>query len=73
MTDDFAAAVIAFWSYHMDCALKTVEDMGFLFEPDLERLVVFVSTMFTLSHKFCSLRFVLAQFHFTCVNNEIMI
>ena len=64
MTDDFAAAVIAFWSYHMDCALETVEHVRFVFKPDLERLVVVVSTMFALGHKFCSLHFVLARFHF---------
>ena len=54
MTDDFAPAVIAFGSYHMDRTLEAVEDVRFVFEPDLERLVVVVSAMFTLGHKFCS-------------------
>ena len=51
MTDDFAPAVIAFRSYHMDRTLEAVEDVRFVFEPDLERLVVVVSAMFTLGHK----------------------
>ena len=52
MTDDFAPAVIAFGSYHMDRTLEAVEDVRFVFEPDLERFVVVVSAMFTLGHKF---------------------
>lgn len=64
MTDDFAAAVIAFRSYHMDRALEAVEDVRFVFELDLERLVVVVSAMFTLGHNFCSfLHFVSLRFH----------
>jgi hypothetical protein len=51
MTDDFAPAVIAFGSYHMDRTLEAIEDVRFVFEPDLERLVVVVSAMFTLGHK----------------------
>jgi hypothetical protein len=54
MTNDFAPAVIAFRSYHMDRTLEAVEDVRFVFEPDLERLVIVVSAMFTLSHKICS-------------------
>ena len=55
MTDDFAPAVIAFRSDHMDCTLEAVEDVRFVFEPDLERLVVVVSAMFTPGHEFsCS-------------------
>jgi len=52
MTDDLAPAVIALRSYHMDRTLKAVEDVRFVFEPDLECFVVAVSAMFTLGHKF---------------------
>jgi hypothetical protein len=52
MTDDSAPAVTAFRSYHMDRTLEAVEDVRFVFEPDLERLVVFVSAMFTFGHNF---------------------
>jgi hypothetical protein len=52
MTDDFAPAVIAFRSYHMDRTLEAVEDVRFVFESDLERLVVIISAMFTPGHKF---------------------
>ena len=52
MTDNFAPAVIAFRSYHVDRTLEAVEDVRFVFEPDLERLVVVVSAMFTPGHKF---------------------
>ena len=38
----------------MDRTLEAVEDVRFVFEPDLERLVIVVSAMFTLSHKICS-------------------
>jgi hypothetical protein len=54
MTDDFAPAVIAFRSDHMDRTLEAVEDVCFVLKPDLERLVVIVSAVFTLGHKFCS-------------------
>ena len=65
MTDDFAPAVIAFRSYHMNRTLEAVEDVGFVLEPDLERLVVVVSAMFTLGHTLCSfLTFCFAQFYF---------
>ena len=36
----------------MDRTLEAVEDVRFVFEPDLERFVVVVSAMFTLGHKF---------------------
>ena len=55
MADNFAPAMIAFGRDHMDGTLEAVEDVCFVFESDLERLVVVVSAMFTLRHKFCSL------------------
>ena len=36
----------------MDRTLEAVEDVRFVFESDLERLVVVISAMFTLGHKF---------------------
>jgi hypothetical protein len=51
MTNDFAPAVIAFGSYHMDRTLEAVEDVRFVLESDLERFVVVVSAMFTPGHK----------------------
>ena len=49
----------------MDRALEAVEDVRFVFELDLERLVVVVSAMFALGHKFLLLSYirVLAPFH----------
>jgi hypothetical protein len=54
VSDDPAAATTTYWRHHVDCALEAVEDVGFVFEADLERLVVVVSAMFTSGHKFCS-------------------
>ena len=55
MPDNFAVAMIAFRSDHVDRTLEAVEDVRFVFESDLERLVVVISAMFTLGHKFsCS-------------------
>ncbi|MGZ5544526.1 MAG: hypothetical protein ACXWIU_07605 [Limisphaerales bacterium] len=50
MPNNFAVAMIAFRSDHVDRTLKAVEDVRFVFKSDLERLVVFVSTMFTPGH-----------------------
>lgn len=36
----------------MDRTLEAVEDVRFVFESDLERLVVVIPAMFTLGHKF---------------------
>ena len=36
----------------MDRTLEAVEDVRFVFESDLERLVVVISAMFTPGHKF---------------------
>lgn len=61
MANDFAPTVIAFGRDDMDRALEAIEDVRFIFKPDLERLVVVISAMCTLSHKVCSfltLRFV---------------
>jgi hypothetical protein len=54
VANDFAPAVIAFGRDHMDRALEAIEDVRFIFKPDLERLVVVISAMFTFGHKFCS-------------------
>src|SRR4249919_2774745 len=72
MTDDFAPAAIAFGSYHMDRTLEAVEDVHFVFEPDLERFVVVVSAMFTLGHKSFApfLHSVLARFHLCSERND---
>ena len=42
----------------MDRTLEAVEDVRFVFELDLERLVVVVSTMFTPGHKFLLLSYI---------------
>ena len=52
MPDNFAVAMIAFRSDHVDRTLEAVEDVRFVFESDLERLVVVIPAMFTLGHKF---------------------
>jgi len=57
VADDFASAVIAFGRDHMDRTLEAVEDVRFVLQPDLERLVVVVSAMFTLCHEFLLLFF----------------
>ena len=72
MTDDFAPAVIAFGSYHMDRTLEAVEDVRFVFEPDLERLVVIVSTMFTLGHKLLLLPYIPFWLDFIVIETAIM-
>jgi hypothetical protein len=73
MADDFAPAVIAFRSYHMDRALETVKDMRFVFEPDFERLVVVVSAMFALGHKFLLLSYIRFLLRFVFAQNAIII
>ena len=72
MTDDFAPAVIAFGSYHMDRTLEAVEDVRFVFEPDLERLVVVVSAMFTLGHKFLLLSYIPFWLDFIVIDTAIV-
>jgi hypothetical protein len=49
--DNLAVAMIAFRSNHVDRTLEAVEDVRFVFESDLERLVVVISAMFTVGHK----------------------
>ena len=73
MTDDFAPAVIAFGSYHMDRTLEAVEDVRFVFEPDLERLVVVVSAMFTLGHTLVPFLHSVLGSIFTFLDNAMII
>ena len=49
----------------MDRTLEAVEDVRFVFESDLERLVVVISAMFTLAISFRALvlHSVSAEFH----------
>jgi len=58
VADDFAPAMIAFRRDYVDRTLEAVEDVRFALEPDLERLVVVVSAMFTLSHEFLFLSYI---------------
>jgi hypothetical protein len=53
--NNFAVAMMGFRSDHVDRTLEAVEDVRFVFESDLERLVVVVSTMFAFSHTLCLL------------------
>jgi hypothetical protein len=73
MPDDFAPAVIAFRSDHMDRTLEAVEHVRFVFEPDLECLVVVVSTMFTLGHKFLLLSYIPFWLDFIFVESAMTI
>ena len=72
MADDLAPAVVAFRCDHMDGTLKAVEDVRFVLEPDLERLVVFVSAMFTFGHKLLLLSYIPCWLDFIFVDNSIM-
>ena len=72
MTHDFAPAVIAFRSYHMDRTLEAVEDVCFVFEPDLVRLVVVVSAMFTLGHKLLLLSYTPFWLDFIVIDTAII-
>lgn len=51
VANNFAPAMITFRRHPLNCALEAVENVRFVFEPDLECLVVIVSTMFALRHK----------------------
>jgi hypothetical protein len=50
MTYDSAAAVLTRWSHCLNCTLETVEYVPGASSGQLEALVVFISTNFTLSH-----------------------
>jgi hypothetical protein len=52
VADNFASAMITFRRHLLNRALEAVEDVRFVSERDLECLVIFVSAMFTFSHKF---------------------
>ena len=52
MADDLAAAMLALGPERVDGAFKAVEIMGDAVHHDFERLIIFVSTDFTLGHKF---------------------
>jgi hypothetical protein len=52
VADNFAAAMITSRCHLLNCALEAVEDVRFVFESDLERLVVVISAVFTPGHKF---------------------
>ena len=54
VTDDFAAAMIAFRRDHLDRAFETIEDMGLTLRCYLKGFVVIVSAVFTFSHNFIS-------------------
>jgi hypothetical protein len=56
----------------MDRTLEAVEDVRFVFEPDLERLVLVVSAMFALGHKFLFLSCIQFWLHFIFVENAII-
>jgi len=56
VADNFAAAMLAFGSKRVDGAFKAVEVMRDPVHHDLERLVVIVSTNFTLHDFLSSLR-----------------
>ena len=56
----------------MDRTLEAVEDVRFVFEPDLERLVVVVSAMFTLGHKFLLLSYIPFWLDFIVIENAII-
>jgi len=56
----------------MDRTLEAVEDVRFVFEPDLERLVVIVSTMFTLGHKLLLLPYIPFWLDFIVFETAIM-
>jgi hypothetical protein len=51
VANNFAAAMITFRRHLLNCAFEAVEDVRLSLECDLECLVVFVSAMFTFSHK----------------------
>ena len=56
----------------MDRTLEAVEDVRLVFEPDLERLVVLVSAMFTLGHKFLLLSYIPFWLDFIVIDTAIM-
>ncbi|HJS18704.1 MAG TPA: hypothetical protein VJ785_08140, partial [Anaerolineales bacterium] len=49
--DDHASAVSTFGSQCMDRALETVEHVGFAPQYHFKRLIILVSTDFTLCHR----------------------
>ena len=51
VSDDLAAAMIAFRRNHLDRALEAIEDMGLTLRRDLKGFVIIVSAVFTFSHK----------------------
>ena len=57
----------------MDRTLEAVEDVRFVFEPDLERFVVVVSAMFTLGHKSLLLSYIPFWLDFIFVESAMTI
>jgi hypothetical protein len=72
VADDFAPAMIAFWRDHVDRTLEAVKDVRFALEPNLKRLVVVVSAMFTFRHKLLLLSYISFWLDFIFVENAMI-
>src|SRR5437899_5830976 len=51
MTDYLTAAARAFWGYRLDCTLKAIANMRLARCSNLECLVIFIATGFTVCHR----------------------